>query len=77
MIYRMTWEDWILLAVMLTLLGVTIVAVCSGQFDAEFVPAIELAPISWGLAAYTCYLLIPSALHIKEAIQWHISRSKI
>ena len=77
MIYRMTWADWILLAVMLTLLGVTIVAVCSGQFAAEFVPAIELAPISWGFAAYTCYLLIPSALHIKEAVQWHISRSKI
>ena len=77
MIYRMTWADWILLAVMLTLLGVTIVAVCSGQFAAEFVPAIELAPISWGFAAYTCYLLIPSALHIKEAIQWHISRSRI
>ena len=77
MIYRMTWADWILLAVMLTLLGVTIVAACSGQFAAEFVPAIELAPISWGLAAYTCYLLIPTALHIKEAIQWHISRSKI
>ena len=77
MIYRMTWADWILLAVMLTLLGVTIVAVCSGQFAAEFVPAIELAPISWGFAAYTCYLLIPTAIHIKEAIQWHISRSKI
>ena len=77
MIYRMTWADWILLAVMLTLLGVTIVAVCSGQFAAEFVPAIELAPISWGFAAYTCYLLIPSALHSKEAVQWHISRSKI
>ena len=77
MIYRMTWADWILLAVMLTLLGVTIVAVCSGQFAAEFVPAIELAPISWGFAAYTCYLLIPSALHIKEAVQWHISRSRI
>ena len=77
MIYRMTWADWILLAVMLTLLGVTIVAACSGQFAAEFVPAIELAPISWGLAAYTCYLLIPTALHIKEAIQWHISKSTI
>ena len=77
MIYRMTWADWILLVVMLTLLGVTIVAACSGQFAAEFVPAIELAPISWGLAAHTCYLLIPTAIHIKEAIQWHISRSKI
>lgn len=77
MIYRITVTDCILLAVMLVLIGATIVAACLGHFVAEFVPAIQLAPVSWGLAAYTCYLLIPSALHIKEAIQWHISRSKI
>ena len=77
MIYRITVTDCILLAVMLVLIGATIVAACLGQFVAEFVPAIQLTPVSWGLAAYTCYLLIPSALHIKEAIQWHISRSKI
>jgi energy-coupling factor transport system permease protein len=77
MIYRMTWNDWILLVVMLILIGITIIAARVGQFSAVFVPMIEIAPVSWGLAAYTCYLLIPSALHIKEAIQWHISRSKI
>lgn len=77
MMYRMTGTDWILLAVMLVLIGATIVAACLGQFAATFVPAIELEPVSWGLAAYTCYLLIPTVLHIKEAIQWHISRSKI
>jgi energy-coupling factor transport system permease protein len=77
MIYRMSWNDWILLVVMLILIGITIIAACVGQFSAVFVPMIEIAPVSWGLAAYTCYLLIPSALHIKEAIQWHISRSKI
>lgn len=77
MIYRITKTDWILLAVMLALLCVTIAAACFGQFTAIFVPAMEIAPVSWGLAAYTCYLLIPTALHIKEAIQWHISRSRI
>ena len=77
MIYRMTATDWIFLVVMLVLLGLTIAAACYGQFTAIFVPAIDIAPVSWGLAAYTCYLLIPTALHIKEAIQWHISRSKI
>ena len=77
MIYRKTATDWILVAVMLALLGITIAAACFGQFTAIFVPAMELAPVSWGLAAYTCYLLIPTALHIKEAIQWHISRSRI
>ena len=77
MIYRMTVTDWILLAVMILLTGIIITAASFGQFAAEFVPVIELAPVSWGVAAYTCYLLIPTALHIKEAIQWHISRSKI
>ena len=73
----MTGTDWILLAVMLMLLGAAIAAACFGQFAAEFVPAMELAPVSWGLAAYACYLLIPAALHMKEAIQWHISKSRI
>lgn len=77
MIYRMTPADWLWAGVMASLLGLTILAACLGQFAAEFVPAIHLAAPSWGLAAYTCYLLIPTALHIKEAIQWHISRSKI
>jgi energy-coupling factor transport system permease protein len=77
MIYRMTKTDWVLLAVMLGLMGGILAAACAGQFSATFVPSVELAPVSWGLAAYTCYLLIPSALHVKEAIQWHISRSKI
>ena len=77
MIYRMTPADWLWAGVMVSLLGLTILAACLGQFSAEFVPAIHLAAPSWGLAAYTCYLLIPTALHIKEAIQWHISRSRI
>ena len=77
MIYRMTAMDWVLLGVMTILIGLTVAAACYGQFAAAFVPAVELAPVSWGLVAYTCYLLIPTALHIKEAIQWHISRSRI
>ena len=77
MIYRMTSTDWALLAVMPVLLGITITAACFGQFATEFVPAIDIAPVSWGLASYTCYLLIPTALYIKESVSWHISRSKI
>lgn len=77
MIYHMTSTDWALLTVMPVLLGITITAACFGQFATEFVPAIEIAPVSWGLVAYTCYLLIPTALHIKESVSWHISRSKI
>ena len=77
MIYRMKAHDWILVVIMTALLALTITALCLGQSAAAFVPVIEIAPPSWGLAAYTGYLLIPTALHIKEAIQWHISRSKI
>ena len=77
MIYRMKAFDWLLVAVMTALLALTITALCLGEAAAEFVPQIDLAPTSWGLVSYSCYLLIPTALHIKEAIQWHISRSRI
>ena len=77
MIYRMTATDWVLLPVMLILLSFTVAAICFGQTGVSFVPAMEFPHISWGWVSYTCYLLIPIALHIKERIQWHISRSKI
>ena len=77
MIYRMAPSDWLLLFIMLVLLVLTIIAACLGQISANFVPNVALAPVSWGLVAYTCYLLIPIVLHLKEAMQWHISRSKI
>lgn len=77
MIYRMGSVDWLLLTGMLLLMALVILAACQGQVAAAFTPAFDAAPVSWGLIAYTGYLLIPTALHIKEAIQWHISRSKI
>ena len=77
MLYPMTATDWALLAVMAALLALTVTAACLGQVAAVFVPAVEISPVSWGLLAYTVYLLLPPALHIKEAIQWRISRSKI
>ncbi len=77
MIYKMTPADWVLLGIMVALLALTVTAACLGQMTAEFVPAVQLASTSWGVVAYACYLLIPTVLHIKEAIQWRISRSKI
>jgi len=76
-LYRMTGTDWTLLTMMAVLLALTVVSACLGQTAAVFVPTMELSPVSWGLPVYTCYLLIPTALHIKESVQWHISRSKI
>lgn len=77
MIYRMTALDWILLAILIGLLGLTILAACLGQTGATFVPDMNVAQTSWGLLAYAGYLLIPTVLHIKEAVRWRISRSKI
>ena len=77
MIYCMTTTDWLLLVAMLILLSLIVAAACLGQMAAAFTPEIQIAPISWGMIPYTAYLLIPAALHTKEAIQWHISRSKI
>ena len=77
MIYRMTAADWWLLVVMTVLVTLTILAAVWGQMTATFTPELQIAATSWGIVAYTAYLLIPTALSIKEAIQWHISRSRI
>ena len=77
MIYRMKTGDWLMIAAIPILLALIITAACLGQMAAAFTPEIQIAPISWGILPYTAYLLIPIVLHTKEAIQWHISRSKI
>ena len=77
MIYRMKTGDWLLIVSIPILLVLIITAACLGQMAAVFTPEIQISPVSWGIIPYTVYLLIPIALHTKEAIQWHISRSKI
>lgn len=76
-IYRITLKDLVLLVLQLLLISAVITAAALGQTAAAFTPEFSAAPISWGLAAYCMYLFLPTALHIKEAIQWHILRSKI
>ena len=75
--YRMTFSDWLLLMIMLVLMTLTIVAAALGQTVATYTPKLSIAPVSWGVIPYAVYLLIPTVLHAKEAIQWRISRSKI
>jgi len=81
MIYRMTGTDGVLLAVQLLLILAALTAALTGGTTATYTPELYIAPVSGfhtlGLAAYWVYLLIPTILHCKEAIQWHISRSKI
>ena len=77
MIYRMSITDWTLLIVIPSLLALVIAAACLGQMAATYMPEFYISPLSWGIIPYALYLLIPTALHTKEVILWHISRSKI
>ena len=77
-IYRMAGEDFRLLGLMAVLL---IAVFLLGDRQASFTPELEIAALSGrkslGLAAYGAFALLPAALHTKEAIAWHISRSRI
>lgn len=81
MIYRMGSLDWILLFLLPLLAAAVIVFSWLGSTAAQYTPQLTIAPVTpqnvSGLIAYTLYLLIPTILRIKEALQWHISRSKI
>ena len=81
MVYRMTGMDFVLLVSQCSLIAVILATVLTGGVRAEFTPEFYLAPIKGfhvsGFTAYCAYLMIPTILHIKETIQWHISRSKI
>lgn len=77
MIYRMGSVDWTLLILLPLFLVLVILAAGYGQLAAAFTPEINIAPLSWGIVPYTLYLLIPTILHGKESLQWHISRSRI
>lgn len=81
MIYRLTGIDFALLVIQCVLMLAVLGAALTGGATATYTPDFYIAPVSGmhilGLAAYCAYLSIPTVLHIKEAIQWHISRSKI
>ena len=73
-IYKMSVRDYICLALLLLL---AVAVLVFGGTDARYIPRLTLSPLSWGYGAYCIYLLIPIILNIKEAILWHISKSKI
>ena len=77
LIYHMRKQDWILLSVEIVLLVGVIVSACLGQADALYTPSVSVAPLSWGTVLYGIYVLIPLLINLKEAIVWHISRSRI
>lgn len=80
-VYRMTGIDFSLLVIQCVLILAVLGTALTGGTTATYTPDFYIAPVSGmhilGLVAYCAYLSIPTVLHIKEAIQWHISRSKI
>ena len=80
-VYRMTGIDFVLLVGQCVLIAAVLMALITGGAAATYTPDLFIAPVrgvhSLGFLAYCLYLLIPTILHIKETIQWHISRSKI
>ena len=65
------------LVVLVLILALAAAVILAGGSDAAFVPSVVLSPLGWGFGAYCLFLMIPIALHIKEAIVWHISISRI
>ncbi|MBR2895992.1 MAG: energy-coupling factor transporter transmembrane protein EcfT, partial [Oscillospiraceae bacterium] len=73
-IYHLTLRDGALIALMLSLALLTILP---GGTTATFTPEFFISSPTWGLATYFIYLMLPCAVHLKEAVQWHSSISKI
>ena len=80
-IFHVAVRDWALLVTMLLLAAAVLGVAALGGVAADFIPRLSFAPISgWyalGFVAYCGYLLIPTVLHLREALQWHILRSRI
>lgn len=80
-IYRMTFSDLFLLTVIALLMGAVFVTALLGGTMATFTPDFFLASLRGrnlcGFLAYCIFLSIPTFLHIKEDITWHILRSRI
>jgi len=76
-IYRMTVRDWVLLGAEVLLLALVVLSAVQGQLQATFLPVYTAAPLSWGLAAYWVYLLIPVGLQVWETVSWKIAVRKM
>lgn len=81
MIYRMTIMDRSLLVIMIVLAAMVIGTAAVGGTKATFTPDFYIEPIAgtnlFGFIAYCFFLFIPTVLHIKEVVQWRISKLKI
>ena len=79
--HTMKKQDMILLGVMAVMAAAVIWLIAGGGTAADYTPVMNITPVTgrfvWGFAAYCAFLSLPTVLYIKEAVQWHISRSRI
>ncbi|MBQ6692606.1 MAG: hypothetical protein IJN00_04655 [Clostridia bacterium] len=76
--YRFTLRDGILVFMTLFLGAGVVFSMLRGDTAAAFTPLWDVAPLSpFGLGCYLLLLLLPTFLHLKEALTWHILRSGI
>ena len=73
-IYRVSVRDIVLIFLMAVL---AVIVLTAGGSSATFTPVFYIAPPTFGIAAYCLFLLIPIILSVQEAVQWHISISRI
>ena len=81
-IYKMKKSDRYLIGYMLILQTIIILCVCFGGMDAVYTPELYIVGREnpWmftGIVSYFLFLSIPTVLHMKEEITWHILKSRI
>lgn len=72
--YRLKRRDIFLL---ILIAGMELAVLLAGGTNASYTPRLRIDSLSWGFPVYCFFLLLPTLLHIKEAIAWQISISKI
>ena len=81
-IYKFDVRNIILILAFVIFGGLTIVCAAMGGTEAEFTPTLNIAWFGniWtitGIIVYAVYLILPTLLNVKEAITWHVLRSRI
>lgn len=76
--YRFSAADVLMLLLIAALGAGVVFAMFTGSTAAAFTPEWDVAPVSLpALGCYLLLLLLPTLLHLKEALTWHILRSGI
>lgn len=79
--HRFGARDAVAAAVLAVCAAVAIACLLGGGAAVQYIPVIAIPPLSplgWaGFAAFLCFMLLPSAIQVKEALTWNFLRSRI